>query len=301
MDAVTLIVCDAVVPVFLFLALVFFQAHQKTYPGFGLWTAATLAIALGYTLLMFRPVMPLGLNIVVTNGLFFLGVVLRLAGVVRFMSGRRLTAIWYGALLSCLALQAYFYFVQDKIALRTLIIGVFIFIVSVRCVREVVRFAPKESRPLYLAAGAIYALSGLINMIRAVSIMLVRQYSLFDSGKVNIAYFLMMMVFELGWGLTFLMMNSQRLESELRGSEKSLFSTVARLEKTLAEVRTLQGFIPICSSCKKIRDDAGYWQQVEKYISDHSGAQFTHGICPECVRKLYPDFADQILDQPRET
>ena len=57
---------------------------------------------------------------------------------------------------------------------------------------------------------------------------------------------------------------------------------IVELKEALAEVKTLRGFIPICASCKKIRDDAGYWQQIEKYIQDRSDAQFSHGLCPEC-------------------
>jgi hypothetical protein len=56
-------------------------------------------------------------------------------------------------------------------------------------------------------------------------------------------------------------------------------------------VKTLSGLLPICASCKKIRDDGGYWRTVEKFISDRSGAQFSHGLCDDCIRKLYPDLA----------
>ncbi len=61
-----------------------------------------------------------------------------------------------------------------------------------------------------------------------------------------------------------------------------------QLKNALAEVKTLRGFIPICANCKKIRDDEGYWQQVEQYVQDRSEAQFSHSICPECEKKLYP-------------
>ncbi len=60
-------------------------------------------------------------------------------------------------------------------------------------------------------------------------------------------------------------------------------------EEALNEIRVLRGFLPICASCKKIRDDNGYWQQIEGYIRDHSEAEFTHSICPSCAEKLYPD------------
>ena len=60
------------------------------------------------------------------------------------------------------------------------------------------------------------------------------------------------------------------------------------LQKALNEVRTLRKILPICANCKKIRDDKGYWNQVEAYISDHVEVEFSHGLCPECARKLYP-------------
>ncbi len=65
---------------------------------------------------------------------------------------------------------------------------------------------------------------------------------------------------------------------------------IHELQEALAEVKTLSGLLPICSSCKKIRDDKGYWNQIESYISEHSEAEFSHGICPECAKKLYPEF-----------
>jgi PAS domain S-box-containing protein len=64
---------------------------------------------------------------------------------------------------------------------------------------------------------------------------------------------------------------------------------IEALQKALSEVKTLRGFLPICSYCKKIRDDKGYWSQIESYIHKHSDAEFSHGICPECVKKYYPD------------
>ncbi len=62
------------------------------------------------------------------------------------------------------------------------------------------------------------------------------------------------------------------------------------LAKALAEIKTLSGILPICSCCKQIRNDSGYWQQVEEYISEHSGAMFSHGLCPECYQKEMDDF-----------
>ncbi len=63
------------------------------------------------------------------------------------------------------------------------------------------------------------------------------------------------------------------------------------LQKALEEIKTLRGILPICANCKKIRDDAGYWNQIEGYIRDHSQAEFSHSICPECAQELYPEIS----------
>jgi len=65
---------------------------------------------------------------------------------------------------------------------------------------------------------------------------------------------------------------------------------IADLRKALAEIKTLHGILPICASCKKIRDDKGAWTQMEEYISKHTEAEFSHGLCQECAKKLYPAY-----------
>jgi DNA-binding response OmpR family regulator len=65
---------------------------------------------------------------------------------------------------------------------------------------------------------------------------------------------------------------------------------INKLQKALSKVKTLSGLLPICSSCKKIRDDRGYWKQIEDYIREHSPANFSHSICPKCAKRLYPEF-----------
>ncbi len=75
-----------------------------------------------------------------------------------------------------------------------------------------------------------------------------------------------------------------------RGEEAERLKLIHELTGALGNIKTLKGLLPICSSCKKIRDDKGYWQKVESYISEHTEAEFTHGICPDCVRRVYPEY-----------
>ncbi len=82
--------------------------------------------------------------------------------------------------------------------------------------------------------------------------------------------------------------------SKRKREEAEWLRLIRDLTDALGHVKTLSGLLPICASCKKIRDDGGYWQQVETYIKDHSDADFTHGICPECVKRLYPEYQLKI-------
>jgi len=74
--------------------------------------------------------------------------------------------------------------------------------------------------------------------------------------------------------------------------------TIAELNTALGEIKTLRGIIPICASCKKIRDDKEHWNQIEIYIKEHSDAEFSHGICPECAEKLYPEYNPYKKNKP---
>jgi uncharacterized protein with PIN domain len=84
----------------------------------------------------------------------------------------------------------------------------------------------------------------------------------------------------------------QALELEIaerKRAEIERDNFIKKLRKALDEVKTLSGLFPICSYCKKIRDDKGYWNQIETYIRDHSEAEFSHSICEECAKKYYPE------------
>ncbi|MDY0038760.1 MAG: response regulator [Desulforhabdus sp.] len=86
-----------------------------------------------------------------------------------------------------------------------------------------------------------------------------------------------------------------RTHLTLRNLQIQLEETNARLRKSLDEIKVLRGIFPICSYCKRIRDDEGYWNQIEQYLRTHSEAKFTHGICPDCVKSHYPEYAEKIL------
>ncbi len=76
----------------------------------------------------------------------------------------------------------------------------------------------------------------------------------------------------------------------IRNLQKLVEAHNAELQEALATVKLLSGLLPICANCKKIRNDEGYWKQIEIYVREHSEAEFSHSICPDCIKELYPDF-----------
>lgn len=87
----------------------------------------------------------------------------------------------------------------------------------------------------------------------------------------------------------------QELMDSKRKWEAQRETLILELQEALAQVKKLGGLLPICAQCKKIRDDKGYWNQVEVYVRDHSEAEFSHSLCPDCIETLYPEIGfDEI-------
>ena len=102
--------------------------------------------------------------------------------------------------------------------------------------------------------------------------------------------------------VTSLLRLRQEIESR-KAREREKEKLIAELEEALNSIKTLRGLIPICASCKKIRDDGGYWKQIESYIRDHSEAEFSHGYCPECAAKLHEEierYRQRLADEPED-
>jgi CheY-like chemotaxis protein len=86
----------------------------------------------------------------------------------------------------------------------------------------------------------------------------------------------------------------------LRKLQCELHQKNIQLKEALDNVKTLKDLLPICSNCKKIRDDEGYWQEVEVYVRDHVDIRFSHGICPDCIKELYPEYWEKLNDKKDE-
>jgi hypothetical protein len=96
----------------------------------------------------------------------------------------------------------------------------------------------------------------------------------------------------LPWSIAFAIFSALLgfLYGKIKQAHTEKAKLIIELQDALAQVKTLSGLLPICSWCKQIRDDRGYWNQIESYIKEHTEAEFSHGICPACAKKHYPEF-----------
>ena len=108
----------------------------------------------------------------------------------------------------------------------------------------------------------------------------------YDGVTVSRFFMILFVVTAFGFGFE---SSRHSFAEKLDEKNRMLMQEKLRLELAMKQIKTLSGLIPICSNCKKVRNDDGFWQQVEEYVRDHTDADFSHGICPDCAKKLYPD------------
>lgn len=296
LDPRTLLVTLTILTTLLAFFLVFYQATRKTYPGFKMWVYGTVAMGLGALLLAFRGVVPVGLSIVAGNVAYPVGGVFLLVGAKRFLKlPEPSKAVWAIPLITMLGLGL-FYWVHNVAAIRGIVMSLGLASVGLPTAWLLCRHAPANGKALYYFTGLALALANIALPARSILwLILAPEAQLLTRHVSQTIYVFISMFSQVAWTFGFVMMNSQRLEDDLRQSRSELRTTNQDLEKSLKEVRQLSGLLPICASCKKIRDSEDYWHQVEEYISTHSAVEFSHSICPDCMKKLYPEINTRLL------
>lgn len=286
LDVRTIFVVDAITTAFIGLALFFYGRSSRTYPGFNHWMLGSLLVSMGYVATFMREVIPDLLSILLVNGGFVLSGVIRLDGVMRFLRGKKLHRALYCLPLIAMATAGYFTIVHDSMAIRLAFLTLWICPLLWSISAVFLGFAPERNRAISYLGGGIIFLYGVTMLVRTGFWISQATILLFDNSWFNSTFFISVLMFEIWSGLIVMMMNNQRMEAELLQVQDTLRDNVVRLENYMSEVKILKGLLPICSCCKKIRDDRGYWKQLESYIDEHSEATFTHGICPECAVKM---------------
>ena len=289
-DPKTLLVVLTFSTSFLAFILVFYKLTRKTYPGFNMWVYGTVTMAMGALLLAFRGVVPVGISVLVGNAAFPMGAVYMLAGTRRFLNLPAATRFIWGIPLVTLLGLAFFFWVHISSAARGVVLSLSLTMVNLFTAWLLYRYTPRGSKALCYFTGSMLAIASISLLVRSLLwLIFIPGVDLLTRHASQTIYVLIVIFSQIGWTFGFMMMNGQRMEEDLKESRAEVAKGNQDLTNALLEIKTLGGLLPICANCKRIRDSEDYWHQVESYISQHSEARFSHSICPECAKILYPD------------
>jgi hypothetical protein len=254
---------------------------HKVYPGFGLWTVANILLGIGFIFIGLRGLIPDLISIIAANAIFVLYCQLVVLGLARFFTLR--IVHWWDYISGAIFLVSFSYYtyVAPDIYARTIFIS-FILTFYLARLAWLTHLGSKAAKfkisgllfwSFSLLAGW-FGLRGILLMIGQMSISITPLTGFYENVTFTFGLCAFILVTA---GL--IQINSSRVENELLEAQQ--------------EIKTLSGILPICSHCKNIRDDKGYWDQVENYISSRTAAKFTHGICPKCAEEFYPGYLEK--------
>tara|TARA_B100000614_G_scaffold232549_1_gene227252 strand:- start:813 stop:1604 length:792 start_codon:yes stop_codon:yes gene_type:complete len=251
---------------------------RKTYDGFSQWAISSVIYIFALALLGLRNFIPDFFSVIVANTLIVTGNIFIAYGLERFTNS--VNRIWLFVLLATvmiISFSFYTYFHPDTNA-RISIISSVIAVLYTYCAHVIHKQVPRLINTHNNFLVVTFSIQAIWLVLRIIQTVFVDD-PVIDFMNAPAFHAITVIVFFCGNILItagLIVLNFQRVEYDL--------STV------LAEVKTLRGLLPICASCKRIRDDHGLWNQIELYIENHSDAEFSHGICPECVQRLYPGY-----------
>lgn len=262
---------------------------DRTHSGPGWWTLGTASLALGFAFNYLRDAPAVArIAIVGNNVLFLAGACLFYVGVLRFLGRPEPRRLVFGILATVTLAILYFTFVKDDVPARRVIISVALVLVMLLNALALLRHRSHPANASSYFLVAVFLAHSCFMTTRALTPLSgPRAEAIFSSSGSQIATYVSALIATTLWTFGFILMVNQRLNAERQ-------ETIRELQGALEQIRTLRGILPICAHCKKIRDDHGFWEQVEAYVSRHTEAEFSHGICPDCMKTIYPRFQDRV-------
>ncbi|TKB07634.1 hypothetical protein [Desulforhopalus sp. IMCC35007] len=284
-DIRSLSVISSIISLILCICMIYVSRTRKIYNGFMQWTIASILYCFALAFMGFRNVLPDFLSIIVANTLLITGKGLIAYGLELFTNSTRRIWLFLSLTLSMVILFIYFTYFSPDVNARIVIVSTTMAILCGYSGYIVHKNVPRliDGQNRFLVA--VFSIQTLWLILRIVQTAFVES-PIVDF--INASAFHGITVILFFGGNIFLViglivLNFQRVEYDLSAA--------------MAELKTLKGIVPICSYCKNIRDDKGFWSQVEAYVTKHTEAEFSHSICPQCIAKHYPEYEDQITDK----
>lgn len=281
-DPGTLVLCHLLLIAFTAGAMAFYGRRQRTFDGYWHFVAGTVTVAAGFLFYVARARAEfVDASILGANLLFTLGAALRYDGTRRFLAGSAASPAVHAFPAACLAWSAWFRFGVDRFDLRTLGLGAAIFPLAIGAALLHLR-AARVSRPaIHRVMAFSFAATGILLLGNGIATVAAAHTPMIPPLGMPFLEFLLMLDAVVALGVVIL--NAARLEEEQERVRARLVEALADAERAAAEVRNLEGLLPLCPACRRVRDDAGYWMRLERYVADRTGGRFSHGFCPDCA------------------
>jgi hypothetical protein len=274
LDPRTLLVVSAAIPLALMAILLGVRTLRQMPAGFGVWTASQGTISLGVAVIAARGYVPDWVSIVAGNTLVVVGIALIDEGYRRFYGLRRSMPRWVDAAVVATTVVLSTFFLDGSVNARVVNASLaYAFFLS-RAGIEPLRSPEARRSPAQRVVAFLALVGAALLVLRGVRAALAPAYpGLFAEGWPVIIPGIVLTLVNVTSMYVALLLAFERSERELRTA--------------LSEVKTLSGLLPICMHCHKIRNDLGYWDQLERYLARHTEARFSHGICPDCYSGIY--------------
>lgn len=265
-----------------------FLLSHRGHKGFAQWTVATALGAASLAFFALRGLVPALVSIVGVDLSLLAMAPLFLDGTRRFLGAGHSSRAWYATSATALAVCLFFTLGRDEIGIRTAVLMAATAAPLAATSLLVARHHLAERSLLHTWLATEFGLSAAIIFARGVWVWRQTGFSLLDEAPLQVAFFATAVVLNLGITATLVLLTTDRAAAELAAARAELTARVGDLEQAIAEVRTLEGLLPVCAACKRIRDEQGEWIQMEVYVRDRTRATFSHGLCPECLPKYFP-------------
>ncbi|MGO9118686.1 MAG: PAS domain-containing protein [Desulfomonilaceae bacterium] len=255
-----IIIVAPVISGFVTISLIFFQATRKTYPGFGRWIAGVAFLTLGYSALAVRGFVPDALSIFVVNLAFPVGMVLHLDGLRRFLGSGSMPKLWYAICALDLVATAILYYGHYSASWRSVVLGIAVSVPHLAMADLIFRHPVKHKSIFYPVIGALLCLAGLVVLVTAISAVFMGQLHPLTDSPFQLSFFVILILLQIGEGITWMMLNGVRVEWELLETEADLRQTVGRLQQSLAEQKkTEEALRGSEERFKQVTENAGEW------------------------------------------
>jgi hypothetical protein len=275
LDVRTLAFVSALISAVLCLLMAYIYVARKTYPGFGSWLCGVSFHAAGMLLLALRGDIPDIFSVIGANLFLALFLVFLTRGTSAFVGVPQRTLVQASSMTFLVAGAFYFTYVTPSVSSRIVLFSAILAVYGVWLGWVIAKRIPVLLHGMnwFLIVVVGIFVCGLVARIMLTLLLERDTDELMSPSLVQGTSLVVFAVLDVAFILGLVILNFQRVEDDLM--------------RSMDEIKTLRGIIPICASCKKIRDDQGYWKQLEAYMRDHADVTFSHGICPECREKLY--------------